>query len=163
MLLRTAGIAVSVLVAGVLAVPGTAVAQDGLSTPAMTEVTAAELAWSDIEVSGFLPGLKISPIYGDPSVADKPYTLRLLFPDGYRFPPHWHPRAENVTVLEGTFRLAMGEEFDDGALKTYRPGDYLFIAAENAHFGAVKGRTILQLHGTGPFEIHVVEGQEMSN
>lgn len=162
MLLRTVGIAVSVLAAGFLATPEMGVAQDGPPAPAMTEVSAADLTWADIEVPGFLPGLKISPIYGDPSVADKPYTLRLMFPDGYRFPPHWHPRAENVTVLEGTFRLAMGEQFDEGALETYKPGDYLFIAAENAHFGAVKGRTVLQLHGTGPFEIHVVEGQEMS-
>lgn len=139
-----------------------ALAQTSEESPAMHDVAAAGLAFEDIEVPGFLPGMKIAPIHGDPSVADEPYTLRLLFPDGYAFPPHWHPRAENVTVLEGTFFLAMGEEFDDSKLKTYQPGDYLFIAAENAHYGKVQGRTVLQLHGIGPFDIMVVEGQGMT-
>jgi len=132
------------------------------ATPAMHDVAAADLAWGDLEVPGFLPGTKIAPIYGDPSVADEPYTLRLAFPDGYKFPPHWHPRAENVTVLEGTFLLAMGKKFDDSKLKSYAPGDYLFIAGENPHYGLVKGRTVVQLHGIGPFDILVVEGQGMS-
>lgn len=136
--------------------------EEGYESAAMRDVAAAELEFNDIEVPGFLPGVQIAPVHGDPSVADQPYTLRLAFPDGYAFPPHWHPRAENVTVLEGTFRLAMGSEFDEGALDTYEPGDYLFIDAENPHFGQVEGRTVVQLHGVGPFEINVVEGQEMT-
>lgn len=150
------------LAAGLLLAGTPALAQEMSAMPAMRDVAAADLAWAEVEVPGFLPGMKLVGIHGDPSVADEPYTLRLQFPDGYKFPPHWHPRAENVTVLEGTFRLAMGETFETSKLKTYRPGDYLFIAAENPHFGQVKGKTVVQLHGTGPFEIMVVEGQEMS-
>ncbi len=56
----------------------------------------------------------------------------------------------------------MGSEYDGSKLKSYAPGDYLFIAAENPHFGRVEGRTVVQLHGTGPFDITVVEGQGMS-
>lgn len=137
-------------------------AQEPMADPAMHEVPAADVTFEAIEVPGFASGMKIAPIHGDPSVADEPYTLRLEFPDGYRFPPHFHPMAENVTVLEGTFRLAMGETFDEAALTTYEPGSYLFIDAENPHFGQVSGRTVVQLHGMGPFEITVVEGQEMS-
>lgn len=137
-------------------------AQEPTASPAMSEVVAADLEWNAIEVPGFRSGLEIATIHGDPSVEGEPYTLRLAFPDGYEFPPHWHPRAENVTVLEGTFLVAMGEEFDEDALQAYEPGDYLFVEAENAHFGAVEGRTVVQLHGPGPFEISVVEGQEMS-
>lgn len=129
---------------------------------AMQELAAADLAWNAAEVPGFLPGMEIAALHGDPSVPDQPYTLRLAFPDGYAFPPHWHPRAENVTVLEGTFLLAMGRSFDESQLKTYQPGDYLYIEAENPHFGKVQGRTVLQLHGIGPFDIVVVEGQEMT-
>lgn len=128
---------------------------------AMSDVAAADLEWGDIEVPGFAPGMKIAAIHGDPSVDDEPYTLRLAFPDGYMFPPHWHPRAENVTVLEGTFLLSMGEAFDESELVSYGPGDYLFIEAENPHFGGAEGRTVIQLHGVGPFDIMVVEGQEM--
>ena len=131
-------------------------------TPAMHDVAVADLVWDDLEVPGFLPGMKIALIHGDPSVADEPFTFRVAFPDGYKSPPHWHPRAENVTVLEGTVLLAMGKKFDDSKLKSYAPGDYLFIAAENAHYGLMKGRTVVQAHGIGPFEIIVVEGQGMS-
>ena len=137
-------------------------AEAAYESAAMRDVAADDLEWGDIEVPGFLPGMQIAPIHGDPSVADEPYVLRLSFPDGYAFPPHWHPRAENVTVLEGTFLLAMGREFDEEALETYEPGDYLFIDAENPHFGQVEGRTVVQLHGVGPFDISVVEGQEMT-
>lgn len=135
--------------------------QDGSAEPVMHDVAAAGLAYSDIDVPGFLPGMKIAPIHGDPSVADKQYTLRLWFPDGYKFPPHWHPRAENVTVLEGTLLLAMGDNFEESKLKTYQAGDYLFIAGKHPHFGGNKGETVLQLHGIGPFDIVVVEGQGM--
>ncbi len=132
------------------------------ATPAMQDVAAADLAWDDVEVLGFPPGMKIALIHGDPSVADEPYTARFAFPDGSKFPPHWHSRAENTTVLEGTVLLAMGKKFDDSKLKSYAPGDYLFIAAENPHYGLVKGRTVVQVHGIGPFDTTVVEGQGMS-
>lgn len=154
---------VLLVVLGLGLAPSLLAAQEEMAaTPAMHDVAAADLEWNDIEVPGFLPGMQIAALHGDPSVADEPYTLRLAFPDGYRFPPHWHPRAENVTVVEGTFELAMGESYDASKLKTYTPGDYLHIAAENPHFGGAKGRTVVQLHGIGPFAIEVVEGQEMS-
>lgn len=131
--------------------------------PAMQATAAADLQYEAIEVPGFVSGMQIAVLHGDPAKADAPYTLRLRFPDGYRFPPHWHPRAEHVTVLQGTFRLAMGRAFEAAKLETYRPGDYLYIRAENPHFGSVQGTTVVQLHGLGPFEIHVVEGQEMTS
>lgn len=136
-------------------------AQDEMSVETMREVVAEDLVWTELELPGFLPGLQLAPVHGDPAAEGEAYVLRLRFPDGYRFPPHWHPRAENVTVLEGSFQLAMGEAFDEAALNTYAPGDYLFIAGENPHFGQVSGVTVLQLHGVGPFAINVVEGQEM--
>lgn len=141
--------------------PHAVLAQDEAVDAAMIDMAAADLEWDDIEVPGFLPGMGIAAIQGDPSAEDEPYTLRLAFPDGYMFPPHWHPRAENVMVLEGTFLVAMGEEFDESELERYGPGDYMFIEAENPHFGGAEGRTVVQLHGIGPFDIAVVEGQEM--
>ena len=161
---RFTALFVTALVATFLTAPGDALqGQEGDSAPmAMQDVAADDLTFEPIEVPGFLTGMKIAAVHGDPSVAGEAYTLRLAFPDGYKFPPHWHPMAENVTVLEGTFLLAMGEKFDDSKLTSYEPGDYLFIAAENPHFGGAKGRTVIQLHGTGPFSIEVVEGQGMS-
>ena len=45
-------------------------------TPAMHDVAVADLVWDDLEVPGFLPGMKIALIHGDPSVADEQYTAR---------------------------------------------------------------------------------------
>lgn len=123
-------------------------------------VSADELTFGPIQPPGFEPGMEIAIVNGDPGVAGQPYTLRLRFNDGHRFPPHWHPVAENVTVLEGTFLLAMGETADEGALQRYEPGDYLFIAGRHPHFGGAVGQTVIQLHGTGPFDIIVVGSEE---
>ncbi len=123
----------------------------------MKAVAAKALVFAPIEVPGFDSGMTSAVIDGDPS-AEGPYTLRLAFPAGYRFPPHWHPMAENLTVLSGTLLLGMGERVDDGKLKAYGVGDYLHIPARMAHFGGARGPTVIQLHGQGPFAITVVEG-----
>jgi quercetin dioxygenase-like cupin family protein len=119
---------------------------------AMRPVAASALAWSDFVMPGFDPGAKITVVHGDPAAAG-PYTVRMQFPDGYNFPPHWHPMAENVTVLSGTFLLAMGDTRDNSKLREYQPGDYLFIPAKHPHFGGVRGVTVIQLHGSGPFDV----------
>ncbi|HEU4721581.1 MAG TPA: cupin domain-containing protein [Gemmatimonadaceae bacterium] len=123
---------------------------------AIATVRASSLAWAPIQPTGFDSGMEIAVVRGDPAAAGKPYVVRLRFNDGYRFPPHWHPVAENLSVLEGQFLLAMGEKADESRLTTYQPGDYLFIESKHPHFGGAKGRTAIQLHGVGPFEIVVV-------
>ncbi len=115
----------------------------------------AGMQWTDVNVPGFAPGLRMAVIHGDPSKTGD-YTLRLRFPSNYQFPPHWHPQAEHLTVLQGTFRIAMGDRVDQSALKSYAPGDFLYMPAKKPHFGGVQGETIIQLHGMGPFEIKLV-------
>jgi len=68
----------------------------------MSAVPAASITWTDAKIPGFPPGMKMAVINGNPDAPGALYTLRLSFPDGYRFPPHWHPMAENLTVLSGT-------------------------------------------------------------
>lgn len=121
---------------------------------------ASALEWSPIQPPGFDAGMEIAVVHGDPAAAGQPYVVRLRFSDGYRFPPHYHPVAENVTVIEGTFLLAMGEKTNESMLARYQPGDYLFIDARHPHFGGAMGRTVIQLHGQGPFEIIVVGSPE---
>ena len=134
-----------------------ALGQGGVApADAMKSVAANTLTWTDASVPGFAPGMKIAVIQGNPDSAGA-YTLRLSFPDGYRFPAHWHPQAENVTVLAGTLQLGMGERVDDSKLHAYGPGDYLHIQATKPHFGGARGSTVIQLHGQGPFAINVVQ------
>lgn len=123
---------------------------------AMTIVDADAIEYAPMEVPGFETGMEIAVLSGDPS-ADSPYVLRLTFPDGYRFPAHWHPKTEDLTVIQGTLLLGMGDAMDESALEEYTAGDYLHIPAGNRHFGGASGWTEIQLHGVGPFEIKLVE------
>lgn len=118
----------------------------------MKTVAAPSLQYGPIQPEGFAPGMQIAVLYGDPAVPDQPYTVRLRFEDGYRFPPHYHPRTENLTVLSGTFLLEMGDEASEN-LKTYGPGDYLYLPPNQPHYGGARGTTEIQLHGMGPFDI----------
>lgn len=150
----------SILVAMVLTTTTAAAAVAQQSTDAMggmSAVSANSITFADIAVPGFDPGMKIAVIDGNPDETGL-YTLRLAFPTGYRFPPHFHPMAENLTVLSGTLLLAMGERVEDASLKAYGVGDYLHLPATKPHFGGARGATVIQLHGQGPFKINLVQG-----
>ena len=113
------------------------------------------MQWNDLSVPGFPPGMKIAALHGDPA-GKSDYTIRLRFPDGYQFPAHYHPNAEHLSVLQGTFLFAMGERADRSAQKTYGPGDFIYIPPKHPHHGGARGETVIQLHGIGPFEIKLV-------
>jgi quercetin dioxygenase-like cupin family protein len=111
------------------------------------------LTWSDFKPEGFDPGMKLAVLEGDPG-AKGHYVIRLQFPAGYRFPVHWHPGVENLTVVSGPFQLAMGNTADWNALKTYAPGDFIYIPPRHAHFGGSGAApSVIQLHGEGPFQL----------
>jgi quercetin dioxygenase-like cupin family protein len=118
----------------------------------MMAAPAAGLQFGPIQPEGWDPGLTVAAVHGDPSKPDLPYVIRLRLPDGYHFPPHYHPNTENLTVLKGTFMLENGDVASE-SMKTYQPGDFLYLPGMQPHYGAVKGDTEVQLHGIGPFEI----------
>ncbi|HLK32591.1 MAG TPA: cupin domain-containing protein, partial [Terriglobales bacterium] len=61
-------------------------------------------------VPAFIPaGAQLAVLEGNPMASSGDYTVRLKMPDGYRIPPHWHPKRENVTVISGTFKVGMGD------------------------------------------------------
>ena len=117
-------------------------------------VSNSALAWSDFALPGFDPGIKLAVLSGDPTKTGD-YVLRLMFPAGYRFPVHWHPGVENLTVVSGTFLLGMGNSADWSAVKTYTPGDFISVPPRHAHFGgsAAGGPAVVQLHGQGPLQV----------
>jgi uncharacterized protein (TIGR02246 family) len=117
----------------------------------MTMNAAAGLSFRPLDVPGFKSGMQLAVLHGDPG-GKGDYTIRLKFPAGYTFPAHYHPNAEHLTVLSGTFLLSMGEK-EGGALREYQPGDFLYIPPKKPHYGGAKGETVIQLHGIGPFDI----------
>ena len=104
-------------------------------------------------------GAKIAVLSGDPAKAG-PYVLRVQLPDGYKIPPHWHPTDENVTVIKGTFYAGKGEKFDADAAQALPAGSFVVMPKEMRHFAFAKGETIVQVHGTGPFEINYVNAAD---
>src|SRR5437660_406810 len=68
-------------------------------------------------------GAMIAVLEGDPS-KEGPFVFRIKLPDGYRVPPHTHPKTERVTVLSGTFNIGMGDRFDEKATRAMTAGTY---------------------------------------
>src|SRR5262245_33199019 len=87
-------------------------AATGKSEQSHTMITPNDVKWGPAPPA--LPaGAQMAVLSGDPSKAE-PFTIRLKAPDGYKIMPHWHPTDENVTVLEGTFAMGVGEKFEIG-------------------------------------------------
>ncbi|WZP01098.1 cupin domain-containing protein (plasmid) [Isosphaeraceae bacterium EP7] len=101
------------------------------------------------------PGAEFAVLEGDPSKPG-PFVLRIKVPDGYRIPLHTHPKTERVTILDGTFRLGMGEKFDATKGEALPAGAYGTWPAGMKHYVWVEGETIIQLHGEGPWAIEYV-------
>lgn len=105
------------------------------------------------------PGAKIAVLEGDPS-KEGPFVFRVKAPDGYRIPPHTHPKTERVTVISGTFNIGMGEKFDATATKPMPAGTYGYWETGMKHFVWIKGETIVQFHGMGPWKIEYVNPED---
>lgn len=114
----------------------------------------AAIQWRDGPAS--IPqGAKLAVLEGDPA-KDGPFVMRLLLPDGYRIPPHTHPKPERLTVISGTFNIGMGDKFDASRGKAMPAGTFGTWAPGMMHFVWAKGETVVQLHGTGPWVIEYV-------
>jgi hypothetical protein len=116
------------------------------------------IAWHE-GPSSLPKGASMAVLEGDPG-REGPFVFRLKLPDGYRVPPHTHPKTERVTVLSGTFHIGMGAKFDPKVAQAMPAGTYGFWKAGMAHFVWTEGETILQFHGTGPWSIHYLDPRE---
>jgi hypothetical protein len=110
------------------------------------------LKWQDGPPS--LPaGAKFVVLDGDPAKPG-PFVFRVKVPDGYRVPVHTHPMPERVTVIAGTFNIGMGDKFDADKSQPMPVGTYGTWPPGMKHFVWVKGETIVQFHGDGPWTIN---------
>jgi hypothetical protein len=121
-------------------------------------MTAAQITWGEGPPS--LPkGVSMAVLAGDPAQAG-PFTFRAKFPAGYRIAPHWHPTAEHVTVLEGTYAMGNGDAFDMAALHELTAGGFSVMPAEQRHFSYAKDGATIQVHGMGPFTVTYVDPKD---
>jgi quercetin dioxygenase-like cupin family protein len=113
-----------------------------------------QVAWAPAPPS--LPaGAQAAVLEGNPKQAG-PFTMRISLPDGYRIAPHFHPAVERVTVIQGTFRLGMGDKFDGTALTAYPTGTFIAMQPGTHHYVEAQGTTIVQINGVGPWKLTYV-------
>lgn len=117
-------------------------------------VPAGSIAWGD-PPPGLPAGAKVAVVSGDPAQAG-PFIIRVTMPSGYKVPPHWHPAAENITVLSGTLAVGMGDTWDDAQLQNLATGSFVTMPADMRHYALARATTVIQLHGQGPFAISYV-------
>lgn len=117
-------------------------------------VTPDDVQWTG--GPGSLPaGSKMAVIEGDPKNPGL-FAMRLKLPADFQIPPHWHPADEHVTVISGTFNMAMGDKFDVTKGKALPKGSFSVMPAKTNHFAFTKEETVVQVHGMGPWGITYV-------
>jgi quercetin dioxygenase-like cupin family protein len=117
-------------------------------------VTPDKIQWGPAPAV-FPAGAQMAVLAGDPGKTG-PFTVRLKVPDGYRVMPHWHPTAENVTVLSGEFRVGTGDKFDETSLTTLPAHSLAVMPAHHNHYAMAKGETEVQVSAMGPFKLTYV-------
>lgn len=93
-------------------------------------------------------------LYGDPEVPGEPFVMRIRELPGAIVPPHSHPVDENITVVQGTWYFALGDEYKPESLQELKAGSYAFAPKGSTMFGYSAAGAIVQVHGVGPFRIH---------
>jgi hypothetical protein len=123
-------------------------------------VNPADLQWGPAPPD--LPkGVELAVVRGDPMKPGQ-FALRLKMPDAYKIPPHWHTHDEELTVISGTLVMHMGDSMTAEA-HNLSQGAYHFLPGKMHHAAEAKGETIVQVTGTGPFDIHYLNPADNPN
>jgi hypothetical protein len=102
------------------------------------------------------PGTEIVVLEGDPRGRGI-FTMRLRIEDETVIAPHWHPRAERVTVLSGKLGVGFGDKFDLEKLRYFTAGDFYVNPPKSHHYLYFARDSEVQITAEGPWEIHYLE------
>ena len=103
-------------------------------------------------------GAQASALVGSPA-KEGPFVLRLKFPAGFVIPPHRHSKDEFVTVISGSFAVAAGEKLDRAA-RPLRAASFVHLPAGMPHFAFTTEETVVQINGTGPFDVIYIDPKD---
>jgi hypothetical protein len=101
-------------------------------------------------------GAQLAVLEGDPMASTGGYTIRLKMPNGFKIAPHWHPLRENVTVISGTFKVGMGDQFDQSKMAAFPTGSFAFLDPNMHHYAMASGEVVVQVHGQSPLQFNYV-------
>ena len=128
------------------------------ATPSTDTAGGAGLAWGPAPPA--LPsGAKFAVVSGDPNKAG-PFTIQIDMPPDYAIRPHTHPRVEEVRLIEGTFHVGKGAKWDEKAMKAMAPDQPATIPPNEPHFVHAASRVLVEVKGTGPFQITYVDPKD---
>jgi quercetin dioxygenase-like cupin family protein len=147
-----------VLFAAMLMTHGIAVAETSALPEGAIQFPAGRGEWVDGPAS--LPaGTRMLLLEGHPA-QEGFFTMRLRLPAGARIQPHWHPSEERVTILSGVARVGFGDTFDESAMRTFETGSFYVNPPKSHHYVWIVEETEMQLTGTGPWRLHMLETGE---
>ena len=106
------------------------------------------------------PGAQLAVLEGNPLAPSGDYTVRLKMPDGYRIAPHFHPQRENVTIISGTFKVGMGDRFEDSKMLALSAGSFAFLDPSMHHYAKACGEVVVQIHGQAPVQFNYVNPED---
>ena len=125
--------------------------------PHHTVVHADQIKWGAGPAS-LPPGAQASALLGSPG-KEGPFVLRLKLPKGFVIPPHRHTKDEFVTVISGSFHITAGETVDRNA-KGIKASGFVHLPAGMPHFAFTSEETIVQINGTGPFDVVYIDPRD---
>lgn len=129
-----------------------------LATTAGAQSLSPAIKWGP--APPFFPaGARFAVLQGDPGKAGL-FTVRLEMPAGYTIRPHQHPTDEHVTVVSGSLLLGMGDTIHTRGATMLRSGGFITAKALEHHFAVARGRTVVQVHGEGPFAITYINPKD---
>ena len=151
---------IPVLSVAILLMPNFAFAGGPMATaekPAASHVivTPVQLVWKPL-----LPGSEVAVVSGDPDKKGGVYVIRIRTKGELKVPPHWHVTEEHITVLEGSFWMAHGEQFDASKLKELKAGAHSMMPAEFRHFGLHEAGNVIEVFGEAPFDVNFVNPED---
>ena len=104
-------------------------------------------------------GGQLATLSGD-AAKSGPFTVLLKMPAGYKIPAHKHPHTERITVISGVFYFGTGDKLDEKRANSLVPGGFVELPANTNHYAFVKGPTVIQISGEGPFGIDYVNSAD---
>jgi hypothetical protein len=86
-----------------------------------------------------LPNIKLPAIFG----TSRPASERLI-----------------SSVISGSFNLGMGDKLDASKTMELQPGGFAYAPAGMHHYAWMKGETVVQINGIGPFGITYINPED---
>ena len=89
------------------------------------------------------------------------YVQRITFAPGSGTQPHFHDQARYITVIEGTWWVALGPEaatYDPDKMIPMKAGSFLFEPANGIHYDQARDEAVtVQIMGIGPVKTTRIE------